>query len=78
MCFVPYEGNSGRFISVPYASCTSVIPDEGLGSIYRVFFFTCPSEGSLKVLISIYPYLEKTPNFSRFYQGSQRRGYYVF
>ena len=38
MCFVPYEGNSGRFISVPYASCTSVIPDEGLGSIYRVFF----------------------------------------
>ena len=39
MCFVPYEGNSGRFIPVPYASCTSVIPEEGLGSIYRVFFY---------------------------------------
>ena len=25
-------------------------------------------QGSLKVLISVYPYLEKTPNFSKFYK----------
>ena len=25
-------------------------------------------QGSLKVVISVYPYLEKTPNFSRFYK----------
>ena len=26
------------------------------------------SQGSLKVVISVYPYLQKTPNFSRFYK----------
>jgi len=25
-------------------------------------------QGSLKVVISVYPYLQKTPNFSRFYK----------
>ena len=38
------------------------------GEHIQSVFFTCPSQGSLKVLISIYPYLEKTPNFSRFYK----------
>ena len=28
----------------------------------------CVSQGSLKVVISVYPYLQKTPNFSRFYK----------
>ena len=39
MCFVPYEGNSGRFISVPYASCTSVIPEEGWGAYTEYFCY---------------------------------------
>ena len=26
------------------------------------------SQGSLKVIISVYPYLQKTPNLSRFYK----------
>ena len=30
-------------------------------------------QGSLKVLISVYPYLEKTPNFSRFYPARALR-----
>ena len=28
----------------------------------------CWTQGSLKVVISVYPYLQKTPNFSRFYK----------
>ena len=28
----------------------------------------CETQGSLFFLISVYPYLEKTPNFNRFYK----------
>ena len=35
----------------------------------KVYLFsTFPLQGSQKVVISIYPYLENTPNFSRFYK----------
>jgi len=69
--------NSGFFTSKNQTSeCEN--PEELFTSLQYSFFTNSGVEvlggilflaqGSLKVLISIYPYLEKTPNFSRFYK----------